>query len=169
MTVLLLNASFEPLRVITTRRALGLVLSGKADLVVPDGDGLIRSTGGAEFAVPAVVRLRRMVRVPFQATAPLSRRAIQARDGKRCQVVGCSRLGQTVDHLVPRSRGGEHEWTNVALMCVRHNSQKGDRLLQELGWKLKAEPTAPRGALVLLTRAGMESPPPLWAPFLPAI
>jgi 5-methylcytosine-specific restriction endonuclease McrA len=169
MTVLLLNASFEPLRVITTRRALGLVLSGKADLVVPDGDEQIRSAGGARFAVPAVVRLRRMVRVPFQATAPLSRRAIQARDGRSCQVVGCARVGQTIDHIVPRSRGGRHEWTNVTLMCVRHNSQKGDRLLHEMGWKLKAEPTAPRGALVLLARAGLDAPPPLWAPFLPAI
>lgn len=169
MTVLLLNASFEPLRVITTRRAFGLVLGAKADLIVPDGDEHIRSTGGVEYAVPAVVRLRRMVRVPFQATAPLSRRAIQARDGRRCQVAGCSRIGQTIDHVVPRSRGGRHEWTNVTLMCVRHNSQKGDRLLQELGWKLRSEPAAPRGALVLLARAGMDAPPPLWAPFLPAI
>lgn len=169
MTVLLLNASFEPLRVITVRRALGLVLAGKADLVVPAGDAHIRSAGGAEFEVPAVVRLRHMVRVPFQASAPLSRRAIRARDGRACQVAGCSRTGQTVDHIVPRSRGGTHEWTNVALMCLRHNSQKGDRLLDELGWTLKAEPRAPRGALILLARAGMDAPPPLWAPFLPAI
>src|SRR5690606_29897934 len=126
--VLLLNASFEPLRVITVRRALGLVISGKADLIVPNEDQIIRSTGGATFEVPAVVRLRRMVRVPFQATAPLSRRAIQTRDGHRCQVTGCSRKGQTIDHVVPRSKGGAHEWTNVALMCVRHNSLKGDRL-----------------------------------------
>ncbi len=169
MTVLLLNASFEPLRAITTRRALGLVWSDKVDLVVPDGDEHVRSTGGVEFPVPAVVRLRRMVKVPFQATAPLSRRAIQARDGKVCQVVGCRRVGQTIDHIVPRSRGGTHEWTNVTLMCVRHNSQKGARLLSELGWTLKSEPAAPRGALVLLARAGLQSPPPLWAPFLPAI
>lgn len=169
MTVLLLNASFEPLRVITVRRALGLVLSAKADLVVPDGEAHIRSAGGAEFAVPAVVRLRQMVRVPFQASAPLSRRAIRARDRRTCQVHGCSRTGQTVDHIVPRSRGGTHDWTNVALMCLRHNSQKGDRLLQELGWSLKQEPAAPRGALILLARAGIDAPPPLWAPFLPAI
>ncbi len=169
MAVLLLNASFEPLRAITTRRALGLVLAGKADLIVSDGDDHIRSTGGAEFAVPAVVRLRRMVRVPFQATAPLSRRAIEARDGHDCQVVGCRRIGHTIDHVVPRSRGGTHEWTNVTLMCVRHNSQKGNRLLHELGWRLKSDPVAPRGALVLLARAGLQSPPPLWAPYLPAI
>lgn len=169
MTVLLLNASFEPLRVITVRRALGLVLAAKADLVVPSDDDVIRSTGGAVFAVPAVVRLRRMVRVPFQATAPLSRRAIQTRDNHRCQVTGCNRKGQTIDHVVPRSRGGGHEWSNVTLMCTRHNSQKGDRLLDELGWKLDKEPSAPRGALILLARAGIQAPPPAWAPFLPAV
>ncbi len=159
MTVLLLNASFEPLRVITVRRALGLVIAAKADLIVPLEDQVIRSTGGATFEVPAVVRLRRMVRVPFQATAPLSRRAIQTRDAHRCQVTGCSRKGQTIDHVVPRSRGGTHEWTNVVMMCVRHNSQKGDRSLDELGWSLKCEPEAPRGALILLSRAGHQGPP----------
>jgi 5-methylcytosine-specific restriction endonuclease McrA len=169
MTVLLLNASFEPLRVVTVRRGLGLVLSGKADLIAPLDGEYVRSTGGATFEVPAVIRLRQMVRVPFQATAPLSRRALVARDGHRCQVSGCNRSGQTVDHIVPRSRGGSHEWTNVALMCVRHNSQKGDRLLSELGWRLRTEPRAPRGALILLARAGMHSPHPAWAPYLPAI
>lgn len=169
MSVLLLNASFEPLRVITVRRALGLVLAGKADLIEPVDGALIRSTGGATFEVPAVVRLRRMVRIPFQSTAPLSRRALLARDGHRCQVKGCNRAGQTVDHVVPRSRGGVHEWTNVTLMCVRHNSLKGDRLLSELGWRLESEPHAPRGAVVLLARAGMQAPLPSWAPYLPAI
>ena len=169
MTVLLLNASFEPLRVITMRRALGLVLSGKADLVAPDGEQVIRTTGGVTYEMPAVVRLRNFVRVPFQATAPLSRRALQARDGHRCQVVGCNRSGQTVDHVVPRSRGGLHEWNNVTLMCVRHNSQKSDRLLEELGWKLAQQPYAPRGTLVLLARAGIQAPPEAWAPYLKAV
>ncbi len=169
MTVLLLNASFEPLRVITVRRALGLVIATKADLIVPIEDEVIRSTGGATFEVPAVVRLRRMVRVPFQATAPLSRRAIQTRDGHHCQVTGCQRKGQTIDHVVPRSRGGTHEWHNVALMCVRHNSLKGDRSLEELGWSLKREPEAPRGALILLSRAGIRVPPASWGPYLPAV
>ena len=169
MTVLLLNASFEPLRVITVRRALGLVLAAKADLIVPHDGEVIRSTGGATFEVPAVVRLRRMVRVPFQATAPLSRRAILTRDGHRCQVTGCARKGQTIDHVVPRSRGGTHEWDNVVMMCVRHNSQKGDRLLDDLGWTLKSEPAAPRGALVLLSRAGIRVPPASWGPYLPAV
>lgn len=169
MTVLLLNASFEPLRVVSLRRGLGLVLSGKADLIEPVDGEYVRSTGGEKFEVPAVIRLRRMVRVPFQATVPLSRRALLARDEHRCQVWGCNRAGQTVDHVVPRSQGGQHEWTNVALMCVRHNSQKGDRLLAELGWRLCDEPRAPKGAVILLARAGIQAPHPAWAPYLPAI
>ena len=104
-----------------------------------------------------------MVKVPFQATAPLSRRAIQARDGKVCQVVGCRRVGQTIDHIVPRSRGGTHEWTNVTLMCVRHNSQKGARLLPELGWTLKSEPAAPGRAGAAGARRAAVAPAPVGA------
>lgn len=104
MSVLLLNASFEPLRVVSLRRGLGLVLSGKADLVEPVDGEYVRSTGGEKFEVPAVIRLRHMVKVPFQATVPLSRKALLARDEHRCQVLGCNRSGQTVDHVVPRSR-----------------------------------------------------------------
>lgn len=168
MAVLLLNASYEPLRVIPLRRALGLVVAGKVDMIAA-GDGTLRTGGGAELVVPAVVRLRNMVRVPFSNTVPLSRRAIEARDDRRCQVDGCDRSGVTVDHIVPRSRGGQHVWTNIALMCARHNSHKGDRLLVELGWRLKREPVAPRGELVLLARAGIRRPPEVWSPWLPAV
>ncbi|MEI7888494.1 MAG: HNH endonuclease [Actinomycetes bacterium] len=168
MTVLLLNASFEPLRVITLRRAFGLVLSAKAELLERDGNQVLRSAGGAEFEMPAVIRLRKFVSVPFQATAPLSRRTLLARDSHRCQVLGCTRSGQTVDHVIPRSRGGRHEWCNVALMCVRHNSQKSDRLLEELGWKLAQKPQVPRGRQVLLARAGLREPPAIWEPYLAA-
>ena len=168
VTVLLLNASFEPLRVITIRRALGLVLTSKAELIERDGNRVIRSAGGAEFEMPAVIRLRRYVSIPFQATAPLSRRTLLARDAHRCQVLGCTRSGQTVDHVIPRSRGGLHEWCNVTLMCVRHNSQKSDRLLEELGWKLVQQPQVPRGRQVLLARAGLREPPALWEPYLAA-
>jgi 5-methylcytosine-specific restriction endonuclease McrA len=169
VTVLLLNASYEPLRVITLRRAIGLIVAGKVDLIAAHDDDVIRTSGGATYEVPAVLRLRNMVRVPFQATATLSRRAIEARDERRCQVVGCDRIGHTVDHIVPKSRGGQHTWTNVALMCTRHNSQKGAHLLSELGWKLKREPVAPRGEIVLLARAGVRAAPPAWAPYLPEL
>ncbi|MBU6217193.1 MAG: HNH endonuclease [Acidobacteria bacterium] len=169
MTVLLLNASYEPLRVVPRRRALGLLLAGKVDLVVADPGPGVRTSGGATFEAPAVLRLRHMVRVPFRSAVPLSRRAIEARDRRRCQVAGCDRAGQTVDHVVPRSRGGAHEWTNVVLMCTRHNSAKGSRLLVELGWHLEREPTVPRGELVLLARAGLRTAPAAWLPYLPGL
>jgi 5-methylcytosine-specific restriction endonuclease McrA len=169
VTVLLLNASYEPLRVIALRRAIGLVFAGKVDLLESSDEHLLHTSGGDVYEAPVVVRLRRMVKVPFQSVAPLSRRAIEARDERRCQVVGCERSGQTVDHVVPRSRGGAHEWTNVALMCTRHNSHKGAHLLSELGWHLKREPTAPRGELVILARAGIRQPPTAWTPYLPGI
>lgn len=169
MTVLLLNASYEPLRVVTRRRGLGLLLAGKVDLVVADPGPGVRTSGGATYETPAVLRLRHMVRVPFRSAVPLSRRAIEARDRRRCQVTGCDRAGQTVDHVVPRSRGGTHEWTNVVLMCTRHNSAKGNRLLSELGWQLERDPVAPRGELVLLARAGLRTAPPAWLPYLPGL
>ena len=167
MSVLLLNASFEPLSVIPTRRALTLVWSGKAEMVEGSGDS-IRSADESH-PVPAVVRLRNMVRVPFRRTVPLNRRTLRARDGGRCQVAGCARAGSTIDHLVPKSRGGGHAWENTVLMCQPHNRAKRDRLLSELGWRLKAKPRAPRGPWLVLRHPHRAEPiPPAWAPYVGA-
>lgn len=165
MAVLLLNASFEPLRVIALRRAIGLLVAGKAE-VIEAGDGEIRSATWS-VPVPAVVRLRYMVKVPFRASVPLSRRAVLTRDRRRCQFNQCGRAATTVDHVVPRSRGGRHEWTNVVGACAPCNARKGDRLLSELGWALRSAPVAPRGAVVLLTAAGLAHPPQEWLAWLP--
>lgn len=165
MAVLLLNASFEPLRVISLHRALGLVLAGKAEPVAERDGEVVRSCGGAEFPVPVVVRLRYMVKVPYASRVPLNRRTLAWRDGGVCQVSGCARRGTTIDHVMPRSRcrpGEAHRWENVVLMCPRHNHTKGDRTLAELGWTLKATPRAPRG-LVLL-----DASDPAFATWLPA-
>ena len=163
MDVLLLNASYEPLRFVTVRRALGLVISGRA-VMVEAGAGHVRSVSEA-FPVPLVVRLRQMVRIPFAARVPLNRRTLSRRDAGRCQVVGCVAAGGTIDHLVPRCRGGRHEWGNVALMCAAHNRAKSDRLLSELGWKLKRVPRAPAPAVLLLMEVGDE-PVDVWASYL---
>ena len=167
MAVLLLNASFEPLRVIPLRRAIGLIVAGKAETIA-EGEGRIRSAT-ASLAVPAVVRLNYMVRVPFIATAPLTRQAVLVRDGRRCQFSHCSRAGSTIDHVVPKSRGGRHAWTNVVAACPSCNAKKGAKLLGELGWRLKHAPVAPRGAIVLLTAAGVTQPPEQWADWLPGL
>lgn len=165
MRVLLLNASFEPLHVISIRRAIGLLVAEKVE-VIAVGDGEMRSAT-TSLPVPAVVRLRYMVRVPFRSHAPLSRRAVMMRDERRCQYSHCRRKAGTIDHVVPRSRGGVHAWDNVVAACAQCNSKKGDRLLHELGWSLTREPEAPAGARVLLTAAGIHRVPPAWADWLP--
>ena len=93
------------------------------------------------LAVPAVVRLARFVRVPYRATVPLTRKAVFARDGGRC--VYCGAAATSLDHVVPKSRGGPHTWDNVVSACGRCNHVKADRGIAELGWRLRAVPTAP--------------------------
>ena len=159
---LLLNASYEPLNVISTRRALGLVMSGKADLL-EKGDDPWRSATDT-FPVPAVLRLRYMVKIPFAARVPLNRRTLNVRDNGDCQVASCHKRGTTIDHVVPRARGGRHEWANVVLMCSEHNLRKADRLLSELDWQLKTMPRAPTRHLLLLNTAAAVDP--VWKPYL---
>ena len=142
MAVLLLNASVEPLRVIPLRRAIGLILAGKAETIA-EGEGRIRSATSS-LAMPAVVRLNYMVRVPFIATAPLTRQAVLVRDGRRCQFLHCNRAGSTIDHVVPKSRGGRHAWTNVVAACLRCNLFKGNRTVEETRLRLIREPVHPQ-------------------------
>ena len=144
MSVLLLNASYEPLRIISWQRAICLQLAERADLIESVDDRVLHTSGGAEFPFPAVIRLRDMIIVPFRkGIAPITRRALTHRDQGACQKSGCAKRGATMDHLLPRSRGGRHNWHNVVLMCAEHNSAKSDRTIDELGWTLKSTPRAP--------------------------
>lgn len=160
MHALVLNATYEPLGVVPDRRALVLVLTGKA-VSVADSGQLMRSVT-VELAAPAVVRLARYVRVPHHAMVPLTRRAVFVRDGGRCAY--CGAPATSIDHVVPRSRGGEHAWDNVVAACQHCNHRKGDRTLAELGWELGRTPAAPSGlAWRVLGRGGVD---PRWEPFL---
>ena len=160
---LLLNASFEPLCVVSSRRAVVLVLKEKAEIV---------HRNGAEFRserrsvpVPSVIRLVHFVRVPYRATAPLSRRAVFARDGHRCQYCGSN--AENLDHVVPRSRGGTHTWDNVVASCRSCNSRKEDRLPSECSMTLRHAPRAPHATTSLITSAGPVDPD--WGPYLSRI
>jgi 5-methylcytosine-specific restriction endonuclease McrA len=151
---LLLNASFEPLCVVSARRAVVLVLKDKAEIV---------HRNGAEFRserrtipVPSVVRLVHFVRVPYRAAAPLSRRAVFARDGHRCQY--CGSHAENLDHIVPRSRGGPHTWENVVASCRACNARKEDQLLSESGMVLRRQPIAPHATTSLIASAGPIDP-----------
>lgn len=147
MSVLLLNATYEPLTVVSWKRALTLVIGGKAEMVEQDADRVVNSAGGAVFPLPQVVRLVQMVSfagMRDRGTPRFSKGGLVARDSGRCQVATCDERGTTVDHVTPRSRGGATSWENCVLMCRRHNGRKGDRLLAELGWTLRRRPRRPR-------------------------
>jgi len=139
---LVLNATYEPLCVVTQRRAVLLVISGKA-VTVEDSAQVLHAARVA-VTVPSVLRLTRFVRVPFRASVPLTRKGVLARDAHRC--VYCTAPATSLDHVVPRSRGGPHTWENVVAACGRCNHIKADRAVSELGWRLRVAPRAPSGA-----------------------
>ncbi len=149
-STLLLNASFEPLCAVPYRRAVVMVLLGKAELVAAADDVLHAER--AVVPIPSVVRLTRFVRVPFRSRVPLSRRSLFARDGHRCQY--CGRAAESIDHVVPRSRGGQHVWENVVAACRTCNSRKRDRLLHETDMVLRRAPVAPPASLSIAVMAG---------------
>ena len=157
---LVLNASYEPLSIVSSRRAICLLLADKAELVECD-EGVVRSAT-VSLPVPTVVRLRYMVRVPRRAVAAVSRRAVFARDDYRCQY--CGSAADSIDHVLPRSRGGEHSWENVAAACRPCNLAKRDRTPDEAGMRLARECRAPRStAWVVVSVARV---PEAWKPYL---
>ncbi len=159
--VLLLNATYEPLCVVPLRRAVVLVLDEKAEVVAAHDHRCVRS---AVLSVPEplVIRLRRVVRVPYRRRSSVTRRAVLRRDGHRCAY--CGGAADTVDHVVPRSRGGGDQWENVVAACRRCNGRKGDRTLAELGWELPITPAAPAGARCLVVAVARVEP--AWEPWL---
>jgi 5-methylcytosine-specific restriction endonuclease McrA len=157
---LLLNATFEPLCVVSSRRAIVLVLADKAVAVDCTADVVHAAT--VSLPVPVVVRLTRYVRVPYPTTVPLSRRAVFTRDGQTC--VYCGGSATSIDHVVPRSRGGTHTWDNVVAACRRCNHTKADRSLAELGWALPHPPRTPSGAAWRLL--GHRTVDPRWREWL---
>jgi len=136
--VLVLNASYEPLNITSWRRATVMLLKGKADGLEHAGDKILRQG----FRRPTVIRLRQFVRVPFRPL-PLTRRNLFHRDGHRCQYCGCTGDRLSIDHVIPRSRGGEHSWDNVTTACLRCNVNKGNRTPREAGMLLARQPRRP--------------------------
>lgn len=157
---LLLNVTFEPLCVVSSRRAIVLVLAEKAEPVDSAAD--VVHAERVSLPVPVVARLTRYVRVPYPSSVPLSRRAVFTRDGQTC--VYCGGSATSIDHVVPRSRGGTHTWDNVVAACRRCNHTKADRSLAELGWSLPQPPRPPTGAAWRLL--GHRTVDPRWREWL---
>lgn len=161
-STLVLNATYEPLGAVPMTRAVVLVIAERA-IVVEEGEGVLHSEHLA-IALPSVVRLTRFVRVPYRRVVPLTRRGVFLRDGDQCAY--CDARAETVDHVVPRSRGGRHEWDNVVAACRPCNHRKADRLLRELGWTLPFSPRPPSGSSAVMF--GPERRDPAWARYLAA-
>lgn len=152
VSVLLLNATYEPLAVIPQRRALSLLLRGGVDAAT---DELVNVPGiTSAVSIPTVIRLRRYVKAPRRGVR-WSRRGVLQRDLYRCIYCGV-RAGEqqhgrfltksdfTIDHILPRSRGGRNTWGNTACACPVCNQRKGDRMPHEVGMPLLWEPKTPR-------------------------
>ena len=139
--VLVLNASYEPLNITSWRRAAVLLIKGKAEQVEDNGKFIYSG-----FPFPTVIRLRHFVRVPYKEI-PLTRRNILHRDGHGCQYCGYTGDDLTLDHVMPRSRGGGETWENMVTACVRCNVRKGNRTPQEAKMPLYHQPRKPYSSL----------------------
>ena len=162
--VLVLNASYEPLNVTTVRRAHVLVFKGKAEVIEKLDRQLHSST--TSFPWPHVIRLVQYVRVPRAIQRKISRRALFARDGWKCVYCGTASGRLTLDHVVPRSRGGDSAWENVVTACAPCNHRKGDRTIEEARMELRFPPRAP--APVLFIQLAAPRIPDRWQQYLTA-
>ena len=160
----MLNASYEPLNVTTVRRAHVLVFKGKAE-VIEELDRALHSATST-FPWPHVIRLVQYVRVPRTVQRKISRRALFARDGWQCVYCGTSAGRLTLDHVIPRSKGGDSVWENVVTSCGPCNLRKADRLPHEVSMTLSKPPGPP--APVLFIKLATPKIPARWEPYLAA-
>ncbi len=142
--VLVLNASYEPLQLISVRRAVVLLLQEKAELIEAAAQQL--RALALSFDVPLVIRLVRYIRIPRRLRLPCSRRGVFARDRETCQYCGAQpgRSQLTMDHVVPRSQGGTTTWDNVVTACRDCNHRKGGRTPEQANMTLLTTPRQPQ-------------------------
>ncbi len=139
--VLVLNASYEPLNITNWKRAVVLLLKGKAEQLEHNGKYVYE-----KLPLPSVIRLRQYVKVPHKEI-PLTRRNILERDRYTCQYCGYRGEHLTIDHVIPRSRGGGDTWENLVTACVRCNIKKGNRTPKEANMSLSRQPRKPHSSL----------------------
>jgi len=142
--VLVLNASYEPLQLVSTRRAIVLLLQEKAEVIEATEQRLRAQS--LFLDIPLVIRLVRYIKIPRRLRLPCSRRGVLTRDRETCQYCGVQpgRTQLTVDHVLPRSRNGQTTWENIVCSCIPCNTRKGNRLPHEAGMRLLKKPTRPK-------------------------
>ena len=158
---MVLNQNYEPITICNARRAIILAYLGKAEVLNTVENKVIRSVYRT-FKYPSVVRLILFVRVPFKKII-LSRKNIIRRDNHRCQFCGVS-TNLTIDHIIPKSKGGEDAWENLTTACIKCNNKKGDRTPEEAKMVLFNNPKKPSHITFIKNFAGKVDED--WKPFL---
>lgn len=165
--VLVLNQNYEPLNVCSVRRALMLIFAGKAEIL--EHNGAMLHTARQSFSAPSVIRLRQFVRHP-RPRVKLNRREVFIRDHFTCQYCGAHPRDLTIDHVIPRCRGGLHVWENVVTSCKTCNHRKGSKSVIEARMELRTIPYEPRpGAYYTIERRLDLRRQPDWLKFLPGL
>lgn len=138
--MLVLNSNYEPLNVCNMRRAIALILLGKAETIMDRDAPLI--TGSGDLTAPSVLKMRYMVKRPMPQLR-LSRHSVLARDSYTCQYCGSKGKELTIDHVIPKWAGGPHSWDNLVACCRRCNLKKGDKTPNQAQMKLARRPKRP--------------------------
>lgn len=138
--VLVLNQDYSPLTICSVQRAFLLVFLNKAELLNSVEERQLRSVSKS-YAFPSVIKINRYINIPYKGVV-LTRHNIFKRDGHQCQYCGTAK-DLTLDHLIPRSKGGKSSWTNLVTACKQCNSKKGDYSLEKVGMKLRNTPVKP--------------------------
>lgn len=139
-SVLVLNQDYSPLTICSVQRAFLLVFLKKAELLNSVKERELRSISHA-YPFPSVIMINRYINIPYKGVV-LSRHNIFKRDGHKCQYCGTNK-DLTLDHLIPRSKGGKSSWTNLVTACKRCNAAKGDSTIEKAGLKLRTAPVKP--------------------------
>jgi len=162
---LLLNTTFEPISVLSWKKAVTLVFLGKVE-VLKEYEREIRGVS-VNMRQPAVIRLLRLVR-NNHVNVKFSRKNIFLRDNYTCQYCGrkFEPKSLTCDHIIPRSRGGEAEWTNIVTSCLHCNLKKGDKLPDEAGMHPRKRPSRPNGFYMLMLVVGVNGMPDYWKDYI---
>ena len=163
--VLVLNQNYEPLNVCNVKRALVMVITGKAEVL--EQNGLVLHTIASDYRAPSVIRLSALIKRP-RPQVKLTRREVFIRDGYVCQYCGLQTRDLTIDHVMPKSRNGPHTWENLVSACKTCNHRKGGRTAQEARMQLMREPFRPRaGAYYTIQRKLNNALHEEWAKFIP--
>ncbi len=160
--VLVLNQNYEPLMISRVKKAIILIYLGKAE-IIDQWDGKMIQGVRAAFPYPSIIRLSTPVHRPWQIIN-LSRKNIMKRDGYQCQYCGTRTQPLTVDHIIPKMRGGKDTWDNLITACIHCNNKKGHRTLQEAQMTLRKQPRRPHPLCFIQTHTGGMAE--RWKPYL---